>query len=196
MMSEGAAELAELAARRTELEGEQTKLLQAHYAGAIPLDLLKREQDRITTSLETIDFRVRAHNCEYADARANLDDSLLLLANIADIYANADDANRRLCNQALFKAIYVDEDNDIHVGYRTPYDGLSNPDLQADALTWADQARAAATGAEATGTRKKGQTQTCSKGGPLVASSHLTHLGWLTGLEPAAAWTTTRSSTN
>lgn len=54
MMSEGAAELAELATRRTELEGEQTKLLQAHYAGAIPLDLLKREQDRINASLETI----------------------------------------------------------------------------------------------------------------------------------------------
>lgn len=198
MMSEGAAELAELATRRTELEGEQTKLLQAHYAGAIPLDLLKREQDRITASLETIDFRVRAHDGEYADARANLDDSLLLLVNIADIYANADDANRRLCNQALFKAIYVDEDNDIHVGYRTPYDGLSNPDLQADALTWADQARAhaEATGAESTGTRKKGQTRTSSKAGPLVESSHLTHLGWLTGLEPATPWTTTRCSTD
>ena len=198
MMSEGAAELAELAVRRTELEGEQTKLLQAHYAGAIPLDLLKREQDRITASLETIDFRVRAHNGEYADARANLDDSLLLLANIADIYANADDANRRLCNQALFKAISVDEDNDIHVGYRTPSAGLSNPDLQADALTWADQARAhaEATGAESTGTRKKGQARTSSKGGPLVESSNLTHLGWLTGLEPATPWTTTRCSTN
>ena len=197
MMSEGAAELAELATRRTELEGEQTKLLQAHYAGAIPLDLLKREQDRINASLETIEFRIQAHNGEYADARANLDDSLVLMSNMADIYANADDANRRLCNQALFKAIYIDEDNDIRVGYRTPFDGLSNTDLQADALTWADQAHAQAEAhAEATGARKKGQAETTTKGGPLVESSNLTHLGWLTGLEPATPWTTTRCSTD
>ena len=94
----------------------------------------------------------------------NLDDSLELLSNVADIYANADDANRRLCNQALFKAIYVDEDNDVRVGYRTPYDGLSDADLQADALTWAAEAK------------KEGQVRTSSKAGPLVESSHLTRL--------------------
>nr|WP_245787870.1 hypothetical protein [Tessaracoccus bendigoensis] len=38
---EGAAELADLASRRTQLGGEQQKLLQGHYAGAIPLDLLE-----------------------------------------------------------------------------------------------------------------------------------------------------------
>ena len=66
MMAEGAAELADLASRRTQLEGEQQKLLQAHYAGAIPLDLLKREQDRITASLETIEHRITAHHGHYA----------------------------------------------------------------------------------------------------------------------------------
>lgn len=184
MMAEGAGELADLAARRTRLEDEQRKLLQAHYAGAVPLGLLKREQDRITGSLETIEYRLAAHHGHYADARANLDDSLHLLAHVGDIYAHADDANRRLCNQALFTAIYIDEDNDVRVGYRSPYDGLANTDLQADALTWAAQAR------------KQGQDRTPTTGGPLVRSSHPTHQGWLTGLEPAAAWTTTRSSTN
>ena len=33
----------------------------------------------------------------------------------------------RLLNQALFKTIYIDEDNDVRVGYRNPYDGLSIP---------------------------------------------------------------------
>ena len=130
---------------------------------------------------ETIEHRLAAHHGHYADARANLDDSLHLLAHVGDIYAHADDANRRLCNQALFKAIYIDEDNDVRVGYRSPYDGLANTDLQADALTWATQAR------------KQGQDGTPTKGGPLVASSNPTHLGWVTGLEPATAWTTTRA---
>lgn len=120
MMSEGAAELADLAARRTQVEDEQEKLLRAHYAVAVTLELLKREQDRITASLETIKNRIDAHHGEYAFARANLDDSLTLLSNAGDIYKTADDANRRLCNQALFKAIYVDEDNDVRVGYETP----------------------------------------------------------------------------
>ncbi|MCD5418630.1 recombinase family protein [Rhodococcus pyridinivorans] len=165
MMAEGAVELADLASRRTQLEGEQQKLLQAHYAGAIPLDLLKREQDRITASLETIEHRITAHHGHYADARANLDDSLKLLSNAADLYEHADDPNRRLCNQALFKAIYIDEDNDVRVGYRNPYDGLSLSGLHADALSWAAEAK------------KMGQGRTATKGGPLVASSHLTRLG-------------------
>lgn len=50
-------------------------------------------------------------------------------------------------------------------GYRTPYDGLSIPDLQAGALTWAAEAK------------KEGQVGTPTEGGPLVGSSHLTHLG-------------------
>lgn len=69
------------------------------------------------------------------------------------------------CNQALFKAIYIDDDNDVRVGYRNLHDGLTNTDLQADALTWAAQAR------------QQGQARTPTKGGPLVRSSHLTRLG-------------------
>lgn len=161
IMAEGAAELADLASRRTQLEGEQQKLLQAHYAGAIPLDLLKREQDRITASLETIEHRITAHYGHYAAARENLDEFLKLLSNAADIYEHADDANQRLINQA----IYIDQDNDVRVGYRNPYDGLSTPGLHADALTWAAEAK------------KEGQVGTPTKGGPLVESSNLTHLG-------------------
>ena len=115
--------------------------------------------------METIQNRIDAHHGEYAFARANLDDSLTLLSNAGDLYTTADDANRRLCNQALFKAIYIDEDNDVRVGYKTPYDGLSIEGLQADALTWAADAK------------KLGQARTSTKGGPLVESSNLTHLG-------------------
>ncbi|HOC14330.1 MAG TPA: hypothetical protein PLL50_10950 [Propionicimonas sp.] len=64
-----------------------------------------------------------------------------MLSNAADIYEHADDANRRLLNQALFKTIYIDEDNDVRVGYRNPYDGLSIPGLHADALSWAAEAK-------------------------------------------------------
>ena len=56
-------------------------------------------------------------------ARVTLDDSLTLLSNAADIYKTADNANRRLCDPALFKAIYIDEDSAIRFGYETPFGG-------------------------------------------------------------------------
>lgn len=96
MMSKGAAELADLASRRIQLEDEQEKLLRTHYAGAVSLEPLKREQDRITASLETIQNRIDAHHGEHAFARANLNDSLIPLSNACDIYKTADDANRQL----------------------------------------------------------------------------------------------------
>ncbi len=47
--------------------------------------------------------------------------NLGLLANIVRIFQRADDANQQSCNQALFKAIYIDEDNDVRtaIGPRT-----------------------------------------------------------------------------
>ncbi len=41
--------------QRQQLTHERTRLLQTHYAGAVPLELLKTEQDRITGQLEIIE---------------------------------------------------------------------------------------------------------------------------------------------
>ena len=55
--------------------------MQPHYAGAVPLPVLKREQDRILAELDTTNRRIDAHHGDYADARAHLDDALNLLVN-------------------------------------------------------------------------------------------------------------------
>ncbi len=55
-------ELARLTANRDRLEGEQDRLMQAHYADAIPLSVLKREQDRITGELDKVTRRIDAHS--------------------------------------------------------------------------------------------------------------------------------------
>ena len=47
-----------LATQKATLETGQVKLLQGHYADAIPLDLLKTEQDRIRASLRQITNRL------------------------------------------------------------------------------------------------------------------------------------------
>ena len=114
--------------------------MQAHYADAIPLAVLKREQDRISGELDQVNRRMDAHHGEYTDARAHLDDALDLLANCADIYARCDDTNRRLCNQALFTKIYIEEDDQLRVERARPFDMLPDSAVNANALTWAADA--------------------------------------------------------
>ena len=47
-----------LVTRQRRLLDERAKLLEAHYADAVPLDLLKMEQERIATELDTIEQRL------------------------------------------------------------------------------------------------------------------------------------------
>ena len=106
--------------------------------------LLKREQDRILGELDQVNRRIDAHHGEYADARAHLEDALDLLANCADIYARCNDVNRRLCNQAFFTKIYVEEDDELRVEYQRPYEMLLDPEVSGNALNWnhdSDKAR-------------------------------------------------------
>ena len=145
LMSAEADELAQLTANRDRLEHEQDRLMQAHYAEAIALAVLKREQDRILGELDQVSRRLDAHHGEYTDARAHLDDALNLLQNCADIYARCDDANGRLCNQAFFTKVYIEEDDELRVESARPFEMLLDPDVNADALTWAANADKART---------------------------------------------------
>lgn len=72
LMSAEADELAQLTANGDRLAHEQDRLMQAHYADAIPLAVLKREQDRIAGELDQVNRRLDAHHGEYTDARAHL----------------------------------------------------------------------------------------------------------------------------
>ncbi|MDR8020495.1 hypothetical protein RIL96_13120, partial [Nesterenkonia sp. LY-0111] len=129
-------ELNQLTTNRDRLQHEQERLLQAHYADAIPLALLKREQDRILGELDQVNRRIDAHHGEYIEARNHLEDALTLLANCADIYARCDDTNRRLCNQAFFTKVYIDEDDKLRVEHQRPFEMLLDPQINGNALNW------------------------------------------------------------
>ncbi|MFC2641548.1 MAG: hypothetical protein ACFN04_08295 [Propionibacterium acidifaciens] len=89
--------------------------------------------DLFLAELDTTNRRIDAHHGDYADARAHLDDALNLLANCAEVHARCDDANRRLCDQALFTKIYIDEDDRLRVEDNRPFEMLLDP--QTNALT-------------------------------------------------------------
>lgn len=84
-----------LEAQKGKLDAERLKLVQAHYADAIPLDLLKTEQDRIRASLDAITHRLDNLNSTYADARTGLDQIIDILTDLDDLYAKAEPAERR-----------------------------------------------------------------------------------------------------
>ena len=102
-----------LETQRDKLEAERLKLVQAHYADAIPLDLLKSEQERIRTSLDAITNRLDSLTDTYATARTGLDQIADVLTDLGDLYAKAEPAERRMLNPALFTRIIVDEDEQV-----------------------------------------------------------------------------------
>ncbi|GAA1109122.1 hypothetical protein GCM10009605_49690 [Nocardiopsis composta] len=100
-----------LAGQKAKLEAEQVKLLQAHYADAIPIALLKTEQDRIRASLQAITGRLDTLEMTYDKAKVGLDAILGLLTDIGDVYAKAEPSERRMLNRALFDRITIDDDD-------------------------------------------------------------------------------------
>jgi site-specific DNA recombinase len=138
LLASSEAELAELTSRRDQLEAEQTKPIHAYYADAIALPALKREQDRIADELEHVGSRIEIFHADYAEARAELEDSLNLLGDAAAIYQRGDDETRRLCNQAFFTKLYLDEDNTVRADLARPFGILLDTDMHDRAQTWAD----------------------------------------------------------
>ena len=54
---------------------------------------------------------------------------------------------RRLCNQAFFTKVFIDEDNELRVEHNRPFEMLLDPQVNANALTWAADANKARTSA-------------------------------------------------
>jgi site-specific DNA recombinase len=129
LQAAAAGERQQMERKRIELNAQRQKLLDAHYAGAIPLDLLKTEQDRIAGQLMRIQEGRAEADANYEQARATLADTLDLTRDCHAAYLTATDDIRRLFNQAFFAKIYIDEDEEtrertVRVDYNEPFDNL------------------------------------------------------------------------
>lgn len=124
---------ARLEKQRTRLLAEREKLLQAHYAGAVPLDLLKQEQARIGSSLSRIDEYATASENEQALVEINLKRALELASDCQAAYESAPDHIRKLFNQAFFKKLYIDDDTHIRSELAAPFDVLLGDGLRGAA---------------------------------------------------------------
>jgi hypothetical protein len=93
-----------------QLDGKRTQrkeLLDAYYAGAIPVDLLKVEQVALTRDIEDLELKLVRSRLKVANLETALRHTLEFLSEPNVTYRSAPVALRRQLNQAVFDRIEV-----------------------------------------------------------------------------------------
>jgi hypothetical protein len=127
---------AELAVNR--LTAQRDKLLQAHYAGAVPLDQLKSEQQRISEQLAGAKDLVSGTQLRREQLEASLDRALDLLGHAGHHYAAAPNPIRRQLNQSVFERFWLSDDEVANSDLKLLFRRLLDRDLAATLHTEAD----------------------------------------------------------
>jgi site-specific DNA recombinase len=117
-----------LSTQKSRLTNERNQLLQAHYAGAVPLDLLKTEQARISRQLASIESSLSAAIIEFDKIERCLHAALDYAVNCGETYIRAVPQHRRSLNQAFFTHIYA-YDDEIRVELAEPFATLLGSDV-------------------------------------------------------------------
>ncbi|WP_410623352.1 recombinase family protein [Amycolatopsis sp. cmx-8-4] len=112
------------------VQDERQKLLQAHYAGAVPQDLLVTEMQRLTRQLAQADREIQSAKATTADIEQTLAEALMAAERCPAAYLTAPDNIRRQINQGFFKKLYIDEDGgvvgrDLTEPFATLLDGVT-----------------------------------------------------------------------
>ena len=124
-------ELDGLKGQKAKLENKRKKLLEAHYSDAIPLDLLKSEQQQLAKELGVIEHEIKMHDMTFEQISNNLKMTLDIVENCGEAYRNASDTVKKLMNQAIFEKLWIisnDEvDLEIEFAFRPPFDKMLEP---------------------------------------------------------------------
>lgn len=94
--------------RITDLETTRRNLLQAHLAGAVPVDLLEEEQDRIARELANAGAARAATEIDWEALQTKIDAALGFTTRLEDAYRHADGKTRRHLNQTIFEELRID----------------------------------------------------------------------------------------
>ena len=129
MRTQAEQETARQQRRLAKLTDERTKLLHAYYQGAIPLDLLHQEQERIVGQTAGAEAQLAIAQRSTTDVQGTLDKALDLLAGCQDAYTNAPGHLRRQWNQALFLRLHVHDQDIQHAEIAEPFATLTTPTL-------------------------------------------------------------------
>jgi len=130
MRLEGAEKLAEKTRTRIQhLEAERRRLLQAHLSGAVPLELLKEEQNRTTRQLAQAGAELVNTEVDWENVEHNVNAAVKLASELSDIYLEADPTMRRRINQASWEGFDVDADGVVGSRLTDPMAAIVADDL-------------------------------------------------------------------
>jgi site-specific DNA recombinase len=96
-----------LTKKLAKLANERQKLLHAFYANAIPLELLKAEQDRISRREQAARSELDVTEQDLAGWRDILSRAIRLAGNCHAAYVKARPSIRRRFNEAVLEAVYM-----------------------------------------------------------------------------------------
>jgi site-specific DNA recombinase len=119
--------------RIEQLTSERRKLLQAHYADALPMDLLKSEQKRITDELEAAERLLHSAEANMQKVIIAVERALALLVDSHRTYCDQSVKEKRRMNQALFSKILVGDDGTIEGIHSPEYELLLHEDVRDEA---------------------------------------------------------------
>lgn len=94
---------------------KQKKLLEAHYADAITLDMLKEEQAVLQRAMVDINLKLESLEQNYDEVKKNLDIVLNLINRVGKLYKTAPEHIKRMINQVFFERVFVHTRDDIQV---------------------------------------------------------------------------------
>ncbi len=119
--------------RIKQLQDQQLKLMEARYADAISLDLLKTEQERISRELAGAQQVIEQCSTEINAVLQVVEEALLLCTDAHRLYLSATPDVRRQLNQAVFTRFWIINDQVQSADLTAPFAELLDPDL-ADRL--------------------------------------------------------------
>jgi site-specific DNA recombinase len=118
------------------LEAKRRKLMDAYYVGAVPAELLKEEQDKITKQLADTGAALANIEVSWEIIERNVNMALALAGQFEAAYQQADKATRRQCNQSVIDAAFVDVPGVVYTRLTGAFEDL----LAADFLERVEEA--------------------------------------------------------
>jgi hypothetical protein len=119
-----AAERERLAKEHSRQEAERRKLLDAYYAGAIDVSVLRAEQARIDGEARSTEERLATLDAQVSEWCEILEVAMAFATDCARAYARASEQTRKLFNQAVFKRIEVRGGKIADRVFHEPFDSL------------------------------------------------------------------------
>jgi hypothetical protein len=95
--------------------------LQEHYADAIPLELLKSEQERVTAEISGVQTVLKTTTTDAETLKTTAHLAVKWLDNGQATYEKMSSQERRLKNQAFFKRVWVTEEGLVGWEYNEPF---------------------------------------------------------------------------